>query len=518
MALALPKLSSGIAVDLTELKASLRDGINEARAFKGKFESSLAGMKVGPINFAAAAARSQAKSFSAGASSAAFRRDVKMEMSFDEKQIRKNVADAIKVARSEAASKRIALQVGGFDPVAEARQRFASTAGAAEKAAAGVSDRLGDWTNKAVKAGLILKAIEGTIGLVAAGIGLWGTRQADANGEVEKAAKGYLAVAAAVKDVPIVGGLAFKISDAISGGAGTAAEQALKDAAANDAKSKAMVQSHKDATAAMTLQTERARAEAMQGDDREFSLGRIARDEAIGQIKEQIRLKLVSAEVGQAAMAAERQKLIALFDEQQARGMKAAREKLDQQRKEAEEAKAAAQRPFDDLAKQMATFGMSEEDRMLFDFKADPTQTAETIARYEVVIGKLKEMKQLQKMDDDVKAWKESIKGPVEQYDEVIKRLKEWRDAGKITAEEFAKGVQGAKGELGKNAPGEQQQRPEARFASFIKAGGADALRLQFSLSRDANRDKIPQQQLDSAKRQEDLLTSINDRLDLKVI
>lgn len=129
--------------------------------------------------------------------------------------------------------------------------------------------------------------------------------------------------------------------------------------------------------------------------------------------------------------------------------------------------------------------------------------------------------KEMQAMQKEVDKFKESLKGPVEEYDEAIERMRTWRDEQRITEEEFARGVAAAKDGLEKSGPKQQEQNFATQLPEFIRVGSAEHERRQFQARREArepNKDEVPKRQLDAALRQEELLSQIADRLDFKVV
>ncbi len=127
---------------------------------------------------------------------------------------------------------------------------------------------------------------------------------------------------------------------------------------------------------------------------------------------------------------------------------------------------------------------------------------------------------EMKAMQADVDKFRESLKGPIEQYDEAIERLRAWRDEQRITEEEFSRGVAAAKDGLEKSGPKQQEKNFATQLPEFIRFGSAEHERRQFQARREAgqpNKDEVPKRQLDAALRQEDLLSLIAERLDFKV-
>lgn len=171
--------------------------------------------------------------------------------SFDEKTIRADVAKGISIAREELAAKNREFSLTGFDANKEARERFLATGTAAREAGLKASEGMESFTDKAIKAGLILQGMKASTHLVAAGVDLMKAKQAEANKEFSVAAQKYLGFAETVRKVPIVGGFAFDAADYITGGAGTAAEKALADSANIDARTKSMAEERSRAKGAV---------------------------------------------------------------------------------------------------------------------------------------------------------------------------------------------------------------------------------------------------------------------------
>jgi hypothetical protein len=484
--LEIPNISTKLSADLDPLAVSFRQGIAAAGRFKKDMERALYDLQ--PLR----------KSFSA-----------------DEGAIRKGVADAIRVARAELAGKNRALDVGGFDPIAEARQRFAGTAAAAKQVASATEN----WTDKAIKGAAIVKGIQGAVLAVAAGVELWRSRQADVAGQFEKASQGYLKFAETIQSIPIVGNVASELANAFSGGAGDAAKKALADAAQQDDKTKQMVKTRTDANNQVAASTKRAQAESLTGIEKEITLAALARDEAIAGIRKQLQEKQIGGDLAKRAIEAENAKFDTALNERMQKQRADAEQQAQEEKKGAEEAKKRLTDPLDALKAEVGKFDMSDAQKGLFDFKQLKGVTSDQVAEYTKLAGKLDELKKKHDLGDEVKKWKESIKGPVDQYDEAIAKLRQWRREGQITQEDFDKGVGAAKDELENSAPDlnkARQQPQEPRLVAAVEAGSAAAVRLQFSNGRGDKQTQLTERQLKKQDEHKKLLEQIRDRLNLK--
>lgn len=440
------------------------------------------------------------------------------KLEFEEAQVRKGVADAVRVARSQLAEKSRAIDFGGFDAVAEARQRFLGTAAAAKEVAAQTTtwgERKRSVLDTAIRVGAAVQGARAAVKLVTAGVELWSARQADVNGNFKKAAEGYLGFANTVKSAPIVGGIAYDLANFFSGGKAEKAKAALEDAAAQNAHTAMMKKRRDDANAAAEANIRRNRAESGPPEERELSLAAITRDEAVKGIREQMAAKQLSAEVGKRAIESEFQKYNAVWDAwMRKRHDDTAREAAERDRKAAEQAKKISE-PLDAMRQKVAGFGMTDDQKALADFKAIPGVKPQDVEQYESVARQLADMKKKHDMSEEAKKWKEGLKGPAEAYDEIIAKLKAWKAAKQITPEEFEKGVADAKGDLAKHKP--RSERQETRVADLIKAGGADAIRFQFKAEGNALKERLSEAELREAQRQTRVLESIDRRLDLDV-
>jgi hypothetical protein len=166
---------------------------------------------------------------------------------------------------------------------------------------------------------------------------------------------------------------------------------------------------------------------------------------------------------------------------------------------------------------------MSDAERQLVNVKDFLGLPPDAIAQYDELVGKLETLKKSHDMHEEVDRWRDSLKGPVERYDEMIEKLKQWRKEGAISVEDFQKGVDAAKDELEKSTPAEQQKQQiqtEPKLSTFIRAASAEALKFSFSAERQGQqqRDPVPQKQLTELERHRRLLQTIADRLDTEVV
>ncbi len=173
--------------------------------------------------------------------------------------------------------------------------------------------------------------------------------------------------------------------------------------------------------------------------------------------------------------------------------------------------------PLDAIKMEIATTGMTDTQKAVRGFSQLEGVTSDQVKEYAGLATKLDELRKKQDFTEQLKEWREGLKGPLEEYDEAIRRLQELRRQGAITADEASKGIDQAKDELEKAAP-KQQLRSDPKFASLIGAGTADAVRLQFSLQRDEQKDEIPKRHLKTAEEQRKLLAKIEQRLNFRVV
>jgi hypothetical protein len=107
----------------------------------------------------------------------------------------------------------------------------------------------------------------------------------------------------------------------------------------------------------------------------------------------------------------------------------------------------------------VSQFGLTDSQKGLLDFKGIKGIGADQIAQYKKIQGQLDALQKTHDMTDDVKKWRESIKGSIDEYDEAIKKLQEWRAAGQITQAELEKGFAKAQDKLQQAGPKPEQNR-----------------------------------------------------------
>jgi hypothetical protein len=546
--LELPGLFAKVQADISPVESGFADAIAEAKAFKGKFEEALKDLgkdsgasqaaqqtqrEVAAIatsvqswharqdEVAAALAHVQAqmgavaqKTSEAAAAMqqqvAAEKQAVAAAQQLAAAQARAAAAEAEVVAgvRAEVEARRAAVT-----PVQEARDRFRATATEVDK----VDKVTSSWTDKLARGAVIVKTVEAAIRLVVASMELWHARQADVANDFAAASQGYLKFAETVKSVPIVGGIASELANAFSGGAADKAKKALEDAAKVDQHTQEMVSKHQQATAQVQAQAARARAEALKGDEREIVLAGLARDEAIANVQKLAQAKQIGSEQAKAAIDAEWTKFAAVSQRVLDQTNQAGAKVMAEEAKKLQEAKDAIQKPIDQLNRQVQTFGMTDAQKNVFDFKAThPDATTAQVEQYKKLAEQLGQLKKEHDVSDEVNKWKESLDGPIEKYDQTIAKLQEWRQQHRITQEEFEKGMNKAKDDLEDASPknNQKQLNQEPRFASLIRAGSAEMVRLQFANSRSAGgSEEIPAKQLAKAEQQRQLQQQIRDRL-----
>ena len=110
------------------------------------------------------------------------------------------------------------------------------------------------------------------------------------------------------------------------------------------------------------------------------------------------------------------------------------------------------QKTLDDLKNDLATFGMSSGAKKIFDLKAmgaDPT----ALAQAQKYVDELAKLDASKKMAEEGAKLAESLRTPLEEYNDQLQKLDEMRKASAISAETYQRGADKA-------------------AADFIKAGG----------------------------------------------
>jgi hypothetical protein len=179
------------------------------------------------------------------------------------------------------------------------------------------------------------------------------------------------------------------------------------------------------------------------------------------------------------------------------------------------EARDRAQAQIDALKGDLAKFGKSDDEKALIDFKAGGLTPGVLVDQFKRVQEQMRAAKANADASEEVNRWRESLKGPIEQYDEAIAKLRKWRDEHRINQAEFDKGVARAKADLGSNLPRDTARR-DVQLTPFLRSG-ADVARLAFQLEQGNNRDAVPEKQLAEQKQHSQLLRDIKEKLDLEV-
>lgn len=162
---------------------------------------------------------------------------------------------------------------------------------------------------------------------------------------------------------------------------------------------------------------------------------------------------------------------------------------------------------LDRMRHDIQTFGMSDSDKMRFDWKSLMPGEAMN-GEFERLAKQMDQLQDRKKRFEGVDQFKLSVRNPVEEFDAKMKEMKAWRDIEAITAAQFDRGVAIEQDKLAALLPGRQEQ---GRLPSFIRSGSAEQMRMQFSMQQ--QRDPIPAQQLKKAEEQRKLLADIKDRL-----
>lgn len=158
-----------------------------------------------------------------------------------------------------------------------------------------------------------------------------------------------------------------------------------------------------------------------------------------------------------------------------------------------------------DLQKQVDQAGMSDGQKKLADL-ATLGASPEQIAKAKALLDTLDKQKFTDKLADKAQQLVDSVKTPLEMYNEKMNELQQMLDSGLLTPGEFDKIQQKFEGEL--NGGGAEK----AAAPSLMAAGSAAAQRFAFEQSGGVNAlnaDDVPKRQLKSQEKSEDWLNRI---------
>lgn len=88
-------------------------------------------------------------------------------------------------------------------------------------------------------------------------------------------------------------------------------------------------------------------------------------------------------------------------------------------------------------SKELAQFGMSDAAKKLADFSAMEDVTTEQIAAYKRILDQMETLKIDQAITDKVREAVESLKAPLDVYNQQLEEFRGWLDQGRITQEQF---------------------------------------------------------------------------------
>ena len=157
-----------------------------------------------------------------------------------------------------------------------------------------------------------------------------------------------------------------------------------------------------------------------------------------------------------------------------------------------------------DLRKQVDQAGMTDSQKKFADLKslgADPAQLADA----EKLLATIEKQDATAKLHEKAMQVVESIRSPLDQYNNSLNELGEMLDAGLLTQGEFEKAAGLAQSKL------TSATTPTAG-TDFVEAGSAAAQRFMFEQSRgfdSMKKDDIPKKQLGEAEQTNSLLTEV---------
>jgi hypothetical protein len=173
---------------------------------------------------------------------------------------------------------------------------------------------------------------------------------------------------------------------------------------------------------------------------------------------------------------------------------------------------------LESLQRDVQAFGMSEMDKKLFEFKLTTDDPAQ-IEKYAALLGRLDELQVGKQVEEKVKAFRQSMQTPLDKFNEQAAEWRKWLEEGLISKDEFDAAVQKGQEDLAKNSPAakERETGRDPQFASFVKAGSAEAIKLAFNAQIGGGKDELPQKQLTVAERSRDILGRIEEKLNFEV-
>lgn len=177
----------------------------------------------------------------------------------------------------------------------------------------------------------------------------------------------------------------------------------------------------------------------------------------------------------------------------------------------------AAQASLDAMKRQVEQFNLTPAEKQVADFAAMGGADEAQIEEFRKQVEQLNKLQEASGIKEQIRQWSESLKTPLELYEEMGKKLEDLRDEGLLSQEEWGKGMEKAKAELDKV---KEAKAEEPKLVSFIRAGSQEAMKFQFeaALRASGRGEDIPRRQLTEAEKQTRTLESMDRKLEFKVV
>jgi hypothetical protein len=151
------------------------------------------------------------------------------------------------------------------------------------------------------------------------------------------------------------------------------------------------------------------------------------------------------------------------------------------------------------LREQADTFGMTAEEVAIYKLSLKKGVDLSSLEQARDALADL----QSKRARESAETWFDGIKSPFGRINDDVAQLQKWLNEGVISLEEYRHGLAALREQAEDLAPAKDQAKSiDARLSSFVRAGSADAVRMQFAASSmRSGTEEVPRKQL--AKQEE---------------
>jgi hypothetical protein len=151
--------------------------------------------------------------------------------------------------------------------------------------------------------------------------------------------------------------------------------------------------------------------------------------------------------------------------------------------KQADQVKEAMEK----MRKEVAQFGMTDAQKRAADFAALPGVKPPQVAEFKALSNQLDDKNRLKELTDQAKQFLDQVKTPAEKAMDVVKALESAFAQGKITAEQFDKGLTAAADQAKQGVASDAKKQTRTQdLPTLIRANSADAVRVAFQAQQSA--------------------------------